>query len=57
MNGTTFRAYAEQILAHAVPWQCRGDGLSAHKGVSVERAIQARDATLLYLSLILRIST
>ena len=51
MNGTTFRAYLEQILA---PTLAPGDivvmdNLSAHKGVGVRQAIQARGATLLYL--------
>jgi transposase len=51
MNGATFRAYLEQMLA---PTLAPGDvvvmdNLSAHKGVGVGQAIQARGATLLYL--------
>jgi len=51
MNGTTFRAYLEQMLA---PTLALGgvvvmDNLSAHKGAGVGQAIQARGAMLLYL--------
>jgi len=48
MNATPFGAYLEQILA---PTLAPGDivvmdNLSAHKGVDVRQAIQARGATL-----------
>jgi len=51
MNGTTFRAYLEQMLA---PTLAHGDvvvmdNLSAHQGAGVGQAIQARGTTLLYL--------
>jgi hypothetical protein len=49
MNGTTFRAYLEQMLS---PTLAHGnvvvmDNLSAHQGAGVGQAIQARSAMLL----------
>jgi len=54
MNGTTFRAYLEQMLA---PTLAPGDivvmdNLSAHKGEGVGQAIQAGGAALLSCPLI-----
>jgi transposase len=51
MNGLTFRAWTEQILAPAL---CPGDivvmdNLAAHKVAGIRKAIEARGATLLYL--------
>jgi transposase len=51
MNGTAFRAYAEQVLA---PTLTPGDivvmdNLPAHKGAAVRTAIEARGATLILL--------
>ena len=51
MNGTTFRAWVEQMLA---PTLAPGDivvmdNLASHKVAGVRQAIEARGATLLYL--------
>lgn len=51
MNGSAFRAYAEQVLA---PTLAPGDivvmdNLPAHKGAAVRTAIEARGATLILL--------
>jgi len=51
MNGDTFRAYIEQILA---PTLKRGDivfmdNVSVHKVIGVREAIEARGAILIYL--------
>jgi transposase len=51
MNGETFRAYIEQVLA---PTLKRGDivfmdNVSVHKVTGVEQAIEARGAILIYL--------
>jgi transposase len=51
MNGPSFKAYVEQILA---PTLRRGDivvmdNVSVHKVAGVRQAIEARGATLVYL--------